>query len=223
MCRSPQRTEIPPNMAKSLFLAFFYAVVLTVLRPNIFYALAAVPAAESGLERRDILSFWATQNWLQYMANTFAQNTFGTNSGVPQLQVIANHIKNCSDAFDSATIQLATLIPAGQFSPKFSAGDASSLNTLFVPSTQGAILGNLHTLLYGKAFFEAVNGSPQMRIVICHWVGDLARQNDIFLSQISLAAPSTDYSTPWTALRTSAAAGYDDFLGNLNGFRCNGL
>ncbi|KAJ6604874.1 hypothetical protein B0H10DRAFT_1957436 [Mycena sp. CBHHK59/15] len=186
-------------MAKSLFLAFFYAVVLTVLRPNIFYAVAAVPAAESGLERRDILSFWATQNWLQYMANTFAQDTFGTNSGVPQLQVIANHIKNCSDAFDSATIQLATY------------------------STNGAILGNLHTLLYGKAFFEAVNGSPQMRIVICHWVGDLARQNDIFLSQISLAAPSTDYSTPWTALRTSAAAGYDDFLGNLNGFRCNGL
>ncbi|KAJ7499975.1 hypothetical protein FB451DRAFT_1358968 [Mycena latifolia] len=191
-----------------MFKLFIFRLFCTLLLGTVPLIGASPDSAPPvSLGRRDIFSFYATQNWLQFMANTFGQDSFSTPDGVAKLQIIANHIKNCSDAFDSATIQLASLIPAGQFSPMISPSDAAILNTTFVPSTQGTILGHLHTLLFGKAFFEAVNGSPQMRIVICHWVGDLARENDIFLSQIASAAPSSGYSSYWNQLRTSAAAG----------------
>ncbi|KAJ7806983.1 hypothetical protein B0H14DRAFT_3483657 [Mycena olivaceomarginata] len=82
-------------------------------------------------------------------------------------QVIANHVKNCSDAFDSSIIALVSVIPSGQFSPKLTADNAATLNTRFISSTS-TILGHLNTLLLGKAFFEGVNGNQQMRIVPCH-------------------------------------------------------
>ncbi|KAJ7161780.1 hypothetical protein C8R43DRAFT_1123498 [Mycena crocata] len=175
----------------SSFTAFWLTLFLAILQPSVIFGVGATFVSETspGLERRDTLAFWATQNWLQFMANTFTQDGFTLSDGVPKLQVIANHVKNCSDAFDSATIAIASLIPGNQFSPKISADDAATLNSVFVPSTQSAILGNLHTLLFGKAFFSTVNANQQMRLILCHWVGDLARQNDIFLSQISAAAP----------------------------------
>jgi hypothetical protein len=59
--------------------------------------------------------------------------------------------------------------------------DAATLNTTFVPSTQAAILHNLHGLQAGTAFFENVNNSHPLTIVYCHNVGILARQHNIFL------------------------------------------
>ncbi|KAJ7469857.1 hypothetical protein B0H11DRAFT_1392094 [Mycena galericulata] len=157
------------------------------------------------------------------MANIFANDTYAASDGVPKLQGIANHIKNCSDAFDSATIQLASIIQPGQFRPMLTSTDAATLNSTFVPSTQAKILRNLNTFLDSESFYEAVNNNPQMRIVMCHWVGDLARQNDIFLGLIVDAAPSPDFSSFWTHLQSVAASGYQEFLQSSDGFQCGNL
>ncbi|KAJ7499976.1 hypothetical protein FB451DRAFT_1549444 [Mycena latifolia] len=210
---------------KYSMLKFACATVLAALQLS---SVVASPAPDSAapsveLERRDKFSFYATQNWLQFQANLFADETFSNSDGVAKLQEIANHIKNCSDAFDSATIELASLIPPGQLHPVLAPADGPSLNTTFVPSTQHAILSTLNTLLFSKAFFGAVNGNPQMRIVFCHWTGDLAYQNNIFLGFLAASAPSADFAASWTQQQNVAAAGYAEFLGNVNGFRCNGL
>ncbi|KAJ6622021.1 hypothetical protein B0H10DRAFT_2214628 [Mycena sp. CBHHK59/15] len=209
-----------PSMFASLSTVIFVALQCTLFRGAVA---SPQPPVVAQLESRDIFSFYASQNQLQNAANIFANDHFSTPDGVAQLQVIANHIKACSDLFDFATIQLASLIPAGEFLPRFSPADGPTLNTTFVPSTQNTILGTLNTLLFGKAFFEAVNGSPQMRIVLCHWVGDLARENDAFLGLLVQAADVQPFTAYWAQLRTAAAAGYGEFLGNVNGFRCNGL
>ncbi|KAJ7692416.1 hypothetical protein B0H17DRAFT_1200481 [Mycena rosella] len=206
-------------MFKLLCVAAFVALQLN--------GVAAIPAPESAessaIEARDIFSFYATQNELEYEANIFADETFSNSDGVAKLQVIANHIKNCSDALDSATIQLASLIRPGQSLPLLSPADGPELNTTFLPITQHSILSTLHTLLFNKAFFEAVNGSPQMRIVLCHWTGELARQNDEFLGLLAASAPNPEFAANWKQLQTSAAIGFNEFLGDGNGFRCDGL
>ncbi|KAJ6538329.1 hypothetical protein DFH09DRAFT_1368964 [Mycena vulgaris] len=208
-----------PTMFKLLCITAYIAVQLS--------GVAAIPEPESAtpsvLESRDIFSFYFTQNQLENEANIFADQTFSNSDGVAKLQVIANHIKNCSDALDSATIQLASLIRPGQSLPLLSPADGPELNTTFLPITQHSILSTLHTLLISKAFFEAVNGSPQMRIVLCHWTGELARQNDAFLSLLVTSAPSAAFATSWTQLRNAATTGFNEFLGDLNGFRCGGL
>ncbi|KAJ7277502.1 hypothetical protein C8J57DRAFT_1309423 [Mycena rebaudengoi] len=186
----------------------------------ILHGVAALPAPPSifhGIERRDILDFWATQNWLQFMANTFAQDNFAVSDGLPRIQLFP-----ISHALFTATTRTQSVGPANSFTPKFSVEDATTINTLFISSTS-TILSHLHSLLFSKAFFSTVNNNGPMRIVMCHWVNELARQNDAFLSLLTLAAPSADFSTPWTQIQTNAAAGYSDFLGNLNGLRCGGL
>ncbi|KAJ7062725.1 hypothetical protein C8F01DRAFT_103329 [Mycena amicta] len=186
-----------------------------------------VAGVEHTYEKRDILAFYATQNWLQFMANLFAQNAFySVGQGVPQLQNIANHLKNCSDAFDSANIAIASMVPPGQFSPVFDPADIVTTDERFVPSTQNTIITSLSTLLSGKAFFEAVKASGQMQRVLCHWVGDLARENDIFLNAMIQAASSshnTTISAGWNQSRTFSAANYNEFLSPLTGFGCAGL
>ncbi|KAJ7062718.1 hypothetical protein C8F01DRAFT_1251531 [Mycena amicta] len=191
----------------SLLSAFFL--------PRSFGTPSPVASVEHTYEKRDILAFYATQNWLQFMANLFAQNAFySVGQGVAQLQAssihslksqiethlvsscsknIANHLKNCSDAFDSANIAIASMVPPGQFSPVFDPADIITTDERFVPSTQNTIITSLSTLLSGKAFFEAVKASGQMQRVLCHWVGDLARENDIFLNAMIQAASSVKY------------------------------
>ncbi|KAJ7806084.1 hypothetical protein B0H14DRAFT_2610703 [Mycena olivaceomarginata] len=107
-------------MAKISFI--FGALLAFLLQPRMFH---------------HMLDFWATQNWLQFMANLFAQESYslGPSATLQQftteLQVIANHVKNCSDAFNFSIITLASVIPSGQFSPKLTADDPATLNTLF--------------------------------------------------------------------------------------------
>jgi hypothetical protein len=57
------------------------------------------------------------------------------------------------------------------------------LNMLFISSTS-TILSHLHMLLFGKGVFEGVTGNPQMQIVLCHWVGDLAHEIDTSLAAV---------------------------------------
>ncbi|CAK5271626.1 unnamed protein product [Mycena citricolor] len=190
-------------------------------RAALLLAAAAAISAQNTIQ--GLLDFYATQNNLQYMANLFAAVNYGfyPQANLPQLQSIANHIKNCSDAFDLATIAVTELIPQGAYFPLIDASEQDTINQRFVPSTQGTITSHLHTLLYEKAFYEDVQANPAMKIKLCHWVGDLAYQNAIFLGIMARAAPT--YTTSWTNLRTAAASVYNDFLGNLNGFSCGGL
>ncbi|KAJ7124417.1 hypothetical protein C8R44DRAFT_980694 [Mycena epipterygia] len=191
-----------------------------------FFGVSALPAPDSitasaQLERRDIFSFYFAQNQLQFQTNIFAQQSFSPSDGVAGLQVIANHIKNCSDAMDSATFELASLIRPGQSLPLLSPADGPTLNTTFVPPAQHAILGTLSTFLANSAFYEAVNASPRLRIVFCLWTTALARENDAFLKLLVASAPSADFAASWTQLRNAATAGFNNFLGDSNGFNCD--
>ncbi|KAF8168956.1 hypothetical protein K438DRAFT_2063928 [Mycena galopus ATCC 62051] len=226
-------------MAK--FSLIYLALLAFLFQPHTFHR-ASATTVQSSVVKRDILDFWASQNNLQYMANIFAQDSYSLPPGTSQAQhstgipftctvnrerhqvtrLIHPQLRLRYESVHFAARRLTfpkSVIPPGTYSPKLASADAESLNTLFIGST-GTVLNHLNTLLYGKAFFEAVNGTPQMR---CHWVGDLARENDIFLSGIAAAAPSSDLSAAWAKLRTTAASGYGDFLGNVNGFSCGGL
>ncbi|KAF7291330.1 hypothetical protein MIND_01277500 [Mycena indigotica] len=124
-----------------LILLQMLSLLPVLVSTSLAGATPVTTAAQHTYAKRDILAFYATQNWLQFMANLFAQNAFyGVGDGVPQLQNIANHLKNCSDAFDSANFAIASMVPAGALTaPVFAAADLVSTDQLFLPSTQTTI------------------------------------------------------------------------------------
>ncbi|KAF9063089.1 hypothetical protein BDP27DRAFT_1368289 [Rhodocollybia butyracea] len=205
-------------------ISFFGVIVLVAVQINSFCGVTATALVTETLERRDISSFFATQVTLQNAANVFAADSYSGPfpPNVTALEGIAAHIKSCSDAFDAAIIQLASITPATLGGSRLSATDAATLNTTYVPSTQQAILRNLNTLQAGEAFFEGVNNTPLLLIMFCHWVGGLSRENAVFLGLLAQSAPSTDYASFWAGLGTSAASQYQIWL-TEDGFNCGGL
>ncbi|KAJ7679077.1 hypothetical protein DFH06DRAFT_504936 [Mycena polygramma] len=205
---------------------------IPVLAAMFFRGAVADPDPQSHsahLERRDTASFFATQVALQNAANVLAQDGGGCCLGtsptppiIAELELIATHIKACSDAFDNATIQLASIFPGIGSSGVLSAEDAATLNTTFVPSTQAAILNTLDGLQSGKAFFEFVNNNRLLLTMYCHWVHILSLENASFLGLLVLAAPSADYSSYWGSLESNAAFQYNIWL-TEDGFNCGGI
>ncbi|KAF8145429.1 hypothetical protein K438DRAFT_1872123 [Mycena galopus ATCC 62051] len=206
-----------------MFKLAFKFLFLTAL----FFGAVANPDIQSNpaqLERRDITSFFASMTTLQNAANVFAQDfcCSGFTANDTLLDLIASHIKACSDAFDAALIQLASVPPPSVGVPPLSASDAATLNTTFVPSIQSAVLGNLNSLQEGEAFFEFVNNDTALRVMYCHWIGVLALENKSFLGWLSISAPSSDYASYWSSLQTAAASAYTIWL-TEDGFNCEGL
>ncbi|KAJ7483991.1 hypothetical protein B0H11DRAFT_1196081 [Mycena galericulata] len=113
-------------MAKLFILKFVCTALLVALNVRGINNSHGSTLAVVSVERRDISSFYATQYLLQNMTNIFAADTYAASDGVPKLQGIANHIINCSDAFDSATIQFASIIQPGQFRPMLTPTDAAT-------------------------------------------------------------------------------------------------
>ncbi|CAK5270745.1 unnamed protein product [Mycena citricolor] len=186
--------------------------------------LATVTAtANAQNTKQGLLDFYATQTNLEDKANLFAAQNYGkyAQPNVTQLQNIANHIKNCSDALDLATISVTGLIPRGLNFPLIDAPAQDTINKRFIPPTQKTITGHLRKLLKYTPFYDDVQASPAMKIKICHWVGGLAYQNLIFLGLMGQAAPI--YTDAWTQLQTEAASVYSEFLGDIDGFACDGL
>ncbi|KAJ7292196.1 hypothetical protein C8J57DRAFT_1274826 [Mycena rebaudengoi] len=136
---------------------------------------------------------------------------------IPELEGIFALVKGCSDSYDAAGIQLAAFSPSlsGSF---LSASDAATLNTT-VPPIQGSILHRLDNLQAGKAFFESVNNNRLLLTMYCHWIGNLSRETAFFLGLLILGAPSADYVSSWTQLRTNAAFQYNILL-TQDGFNC---
>ncbi|KAE9405411.1 hypothetical protein BT96DRAFT_972557 [Gymnopus androsaceus JB14] len=200
-------------------------IMLATIQIGSFFGGAAVanPLAAETLERRDISSFFATQVTLQNAAIVFSKDSYSGAfpPNITELEGIAAHIKSCSDGFDAAIIQLASITPVTGTS-LLSASDAATLNTTYVPSTQQAILRNLDTLQAGEAFFEGVNNNHFLFTMFCHWVGGLSRENNIFLGNLIEAAPSADYSDYWQELLATAASQYQIWL-TEDGFNCGGL
>ncbi|KAE9405410.1 hypothetical protein BT96DRAFT_916124 [Gymnopus androsaceus JB14] len=186
----------------------------------------ANPLAAGTLERRDISSFFATQVTLQNAAIVFSKDSYEGPfpPNITELEGIAAHIKSCSDAFDAAIIQLVSipLITPGVSPVRFSASEAATLNTTYVPSTQQDILVNLNFLQSSQAFFESVNGNELLFTMFCHWVGGLYRQNNVFLGILANAAPSADYSDYWLELQAIAASQYQIWL-TEDGFDCGSI
>ncbi|KAF7374590.1 hypothetical protein MSAN_00343600 [Mycena sanguinolenta] len=150
-----------------------------------------VPASPSAeLERRDETSFFAAMTTLQNAATVFSQDfcCSGFTPNDTQLELIASHIKACSDAFDAALIQLASITPASVGAPLLTAADAATVNAT-LPSIQADILNNLNELQEGEAFFEFVNDNTFFRVMYCHWVGTLALENKSFLQFLGVSAP----------------------------------
>ncbi|KAJ6512905.1 hypothetical protein C8R45DRAFT_329007 [Mycena sanguinolenta] len=183
-----------------------------------------VPASPAELERRDETSFFAAMTTLQNAATVFSQDfcCSGFTPNDTQLELIASHIKACSDAFDAALIQLASITPASVGAPLLTTADAATLNTTFIPSIQADILNNLNDLQEGEAFFEFVNDNTFFRVMYCHWVGTLALENKSFLGFLAISAPSSDYASFWESLLTAATSAYTIWL-TEDGFNCGGL
>ncbi|KAJ7261706.1 hypothetical protein B0H12DRAFT_1231363 [Mycena haematopus] len=179
-----------------------------VLTTFLFCGAVANPDLQTNpaqLERRDITSFFAAMTTLQEAAT-----------------LIASHIKTCSDGFDAALIQLASVTPPSVGVPPLSASDAATLNTTFIPSIQAHILGNLNNLQAGEAFFEFVNDNTFFRVMYCHWVGILALENKSFLGVLATSAPSSDFGSYWESLLVAATSAYTIWL-TEDGFNCEGL
>ncbi|KAJ7709505.1 hypothetical protein B0H17DRAFT_228191 [Mycena rosella] len=197
-------------------------IVLAAVHLGSFYGVTANPDPPTlgTLERRDTSSFFASQVTLQTAANVLAADHYSGAfpPNIPELEGIAAHIKNCSDAYDAAIIQLATTVLGGFLT----ASDAATLNTTYVPSSLLAILANLNTLQAGKAFFEGVNNNPLLLTMFCHWIGDLSRHTNVFLGRLTVAAPSADYAASWSQLQSTAASQYQIWL-TEDGFNCGGL
>jgi hypothetical protein len=61
-------------MARVSFI--FVALLAFLLQPRMFHRASATAVSAPSLGKQDILDFWATQNWLQFMANLFAQENY---------------------------------------------------------------------------------------------------------------------------------------------------
>ncbi|KAJ6490156.1 hypothetical protein DFH09DRAFT_1283797 [Mycena vulgaris] len=201
-------------------------IVLVAVQFGSFCEVAADPdpVASGRLERRDsVNAFFASQITLQNAANVFAADRYSGAfpANVTELEGIAAHIKSCRDATDAAIVQLAELLPT--FAEEvLTIPEAVLLNTTYLPSTQQAILHNLDELQSFKPFFESVNNSPLLSTLFCHWVGDLARENDAFFNLLRRAAPFPVYSSYWGQLQSDADLQYQLWL-TEDGFNCNGL
>ncbi|KAJ7469751.1 hypothetical protein B0H11DRAFT_1920375 [Mycena galericulata] len=179
------------------------------------------------LETRDIIdtSFMATQVSLKNAANVFAQDIYVGSGVAPNVTALeAEHIKNCSDAFDAAVIELYTINGPLSNVKSLSLEDAEILNTTYVPSTQTAIISTLSSLQTSEGFSEAVNGTPILLVMFCRWVGLLAEENAYFLDQLAGWAPYQypAYSEYWGSLQATAAAAHQNFL-TEDGLICSGL
>ncbi|KAF7318430.1 hypothetical protein HMN09_00352200 [Mycena chlorophos] len=184
-------------------------------------------AAERRFYLFDILAFYATQNWLQYMINLFRNDAiYNSVDGVAQLVVISDHLKNISDAFDSASIAIGGMTiatPSGGFAPYFEADDLETIDEMFIPYGQSTIVQNLNDLRANLEFFDDVKANGQYAWIFCHWVGDVQYQNDAFLTQmIKAAASNQTIVASWTAAKQSSDAAYQAFLGQGSGFNCQG-
>ncbi|KAF7336461.1 hypothetical protein MSAN_02300300 [Mycena sanguinolenta] len=168
-------------------------------------------------------NFSAALTNLENAAAAFARTDYGGEfpPDIPRLEGIFALVKQCSDSYDAAGIQLAAFAPSlsGGF---LSESDAATLNAT-VPSTLGVILGHLDILQAGKAFFEGVNNNRLLLTMYCHWIGNLFRETDFFLGLLILGAPSPDYASSWTQLQTNAGFQYNILLtANGDGFSCGG-
>nr|GAT45166.1 predicted protein [Mycena chlorophos] len=171
----------------------------------------------------NILAFYATQNWLQYMINLFRNDAiYNSVDGVAQLVVISDHLKNISDAFDSASIAIGGMTiatPSGGFAPYFESADLVSIDEIFIPYGQSTIVQNLNDLRANLEFFDDVKANGQYAWIFCHWVGDVQYQNDAFLTQmIKAAASNQTIVASWTAAKQSSDAAYQAFLAYELGF-----
>ncbi|KAJ7133108.1 hypothetical protein C8R44DRAFT_771922 [Mycena epipterygia] len=198
-------------------LKFVCTAVLVAVQLGSFYGVSAINALAPGS------SFTAAMIDLRNAANVFATDRYNGPfpPNVTALEGIAEHIKSCSDAFDAATIQLAAVLttPLGA---SLSQSDAATLNTVYLPSIQQDILGNLDSLQAGQAFFEGVNNNHLLSTMYCHWVGILSLQNTGFLSSLAFAAPSANYTSDWEQLASNAASQYSIWLVE-DGFNCGGV
>ncbi|KAJ7864444.1 hypothetical protein B0H14DRAFT_3443498 [Mycena olivaceomarginata] len=148
---------------------------------------------------RDITSFTAAKVALRNAANIFAQDQYNPiNTPVPDVPLLETPYKELQRWLRRVTIQLAVSFASfGGSLPTES--DAATLNTTFVPSTQAAILHNLHGLQAGIAFFENVNNSPPLTILLIGPVGTVqstaAFANNIWLTKDAFACGNDAHGT----------------------------
>ncbi|KAJ7906933.1 hypothetical protein B0H13DRAFT_1880157 [Mycena leptocephala] len=191
-------------------LEFVCVAVLVAVQLGSFYGVSAIDALAPGS------SFTAAMIDLRNAANVFATDHYNGPfpPNVTALEGIAEHIKSCSDAFDAANIQLAAVLttPLGA---SLSQSDAATLDTVYLPSIQQDILGNLNSLQEGQAFFEGVNNNHLLSTM-----GPLESSDewDLHMSPVQ----SANYTSDWEQLASNAASQYSIWLGE-DGFNCGGV
>ncbi|KAJ7110906.1 hypothetical protein C8R44DRAFT_742683 [Mycena epipterygia] len=201
-------------------LKFVRVAVLVALQLGSIYGVSATNLSPGS-------SFSASLVELQNAANVLSHDFYEgpvPPANITVLEVIAGHIKSCSDAFDAATLQLVSIPTtlSGTLSGRFlSQSDAAILNAVYIPSIQ-TILNALNDIQAGIAFFESVNNNSLLFTIFCHWVGILSQENYSFLDQLAFAAPSANYSSDWLQLQSQAASAYNIWL-TEDGFNCRGL
>ncbi|KAJ7433894.1 hypothetical protein B0H11DRAFT_747829 [Mycena galericulata] len=198
-------------------LKFVYIAVLLGAQLLSFYGVSATDALAPGS------SFTEAMINLKNAADVFGSDRYNGPFpvNVTALEVIAEHIKDCSDAFDAALIQLAAIPTDGGLFPALSESDAATLNTVYLPSIQEDILGNLNGLQEGIAFFDGVVTNDLLATMYCHWVEILSLQRTGFLKSLANHAPSENYTSDWTQLASSTTSQYNIWLAG-DGFNCGG-
>ncbi|KAJ7439420.1 hypothetical protein B0H11DRAFT_2253892 [Mycena galericulata] len=184
-------------------LKFVYIAVLLAAQLLSFYGVSATDALAPGS------SFTEAMINLKNAADVFGSDRYNGPFpvNVTALEVIAEHIKDCSDAFDAALIQLAAIPTDGGLFPALSESDAATLNTVYLPSIQEDIL--------------AAARQPQWltrRDCIFRWRG---HQRPSRHHSLANHAPSENYTSDWTQLASSTTSQYNIWLAG-DGFNCGG-
>ncbi|KAF8175659.1 hypothetical protein K438DRAFT_1770955 [Mycena galopus ATCC 62051] len=201
--RSNTRAPLTFQLGGSIMYNFVGVFVLAAFQLGLFFAMAT----DASDPVSPASSFFASLITLQNAAVIFSGDSYSGAfpPNLPELDAIAAHLKNCSDAFDAAVVQLASI-------PQLSPPDAAIPNSTNILFSQQAILDNLNELQATKATFEAIINDPFVLLTFCNSVKDLSHQNDAFFGRLTLIAPSSDYAAFWFQVQENAAVQYHIWL-----------
>ncbi|KAJ7469750.1 hypothetical protein B0H11DRAFT_1920374 [Mycena galericulata] len=208
---------LPTTLIPPMF-QFLCIAGLAALQMGSFHEVVANPKPQSGsvrFETRDITSFMTTQVTLQNAADIFAFTVYeGTGTYEPNITsgaILLGDMKACGDAFDTSLIQLFTLPRLAPGSSLLTPSEAETVNAS-ISSTQAFILNKFNDLLNNFGFYSDVENSAYLTTMLCHWGYILSEENNVFLAQLVLAAPSEEYASSWSSLQANSALGYQYFL-----------
>ncbi|KAJ7450690.1 hypothetical protein B0H11DRAFT_1928098 [Mycena galericulata] len=210
-------------------LKFGYVAVLLAAQLPSFYGVSATDALAPGS------SFTEAMINLKKAADVFGSDAYNGPFPVNVTALEVNY--NCKrtvtpsvDAYDSEhhswRARVVSHLPLGDSNRwrvilPLSESDAATLNTVYLPSIQEDILGNLNGLQEGIAFFDGVVTNDLLATMYCHWVEILSLQHTGFLKSLANHAPSKNYTSDWTQPASSTTSQYNIWLAG-DGFNCGG-